>query len=103
MTQEEWIKKFTEELNNATNKEKKLNEIKKIIESLCYTKDHTPVPDTYKLAIWEGIEKNLKAFHKSFSNLDSARSTDSVRICEATDNSEIIKMLGDIENKLRRK
>lgn len=101
MTQEQWIKKFSDELKKAQNKIIKLREIEKTINSLRYEQDNQPVSDEYKLKIWEGIENNFRACQKSFSVIDSEFGTESHRIYEATDNSEVIKMLGDIEKVLR--
>ena len=101
MTQQEWIKKFSQELKHAKDKRAKLKEIQQTIDNLIYSTNKQPVSNDYKLKIWEGVEKELKAVQKSFSVIDSAYGREGGLIHEATDNSEILKLMGEIEGKLR--
>ena len=101
MTQEEWIKKLSEELKHAKNKKAKIEELQQRIDKLIYSNTNQPVSNEYKLKIWQGIEKELRAVQKSFSVIDSSYGREGGIIHEATDNSEILKLMGEIEEKLR--
>lgn len=103
MTPDELIKKFSEELKKSKDKKAKLEEIQKRIDNLIYSDSRLPVTNEYKLKIWEGIEKEVRSAPRQFSVIDSAYSETQFIIHEATDNSEILKLMGQIEGKLKGK
>ena len=100
MTKEELIKSYIEQIKNSKNPKDEIKKIIREIDNLKYENSNTNISDADKIALIKGINRHFKLIEES-TEVYKSFSQDRTRICSATDNSEIIKMLDNAENAIR--